>query len=130
MSEKTIYIWLGLVAGAIECQAALLIFYRSFGVGEFIWLYMPFVFLSIYLAIKEGKLSLSTIRVMWCYAMLTACIIYLVAFNYTKKHQIEGQKISGTAISPRNMLIFLLLPFATICLMWVSLRLGKALEEN
>jgi hypothetical protein len=130
MSEKTIYVWLALVAGAFECLAALLIFNRSIPVEAFIWCYMPFVFLSIYLAIKGGKLGLSAIRVMWCYAMLTAFIIYLVAFNYMEMHHLEGQRISGTAVSPRNMLIFLLLPFAAVCLMWVSMQLGKALEKR
>ena len=130
MSEKTIYVWLALFAGAFECLAALLIFYRSFAVAAFIWFYMPFVFLSIYLATKGRKLSLSAIRAMWCYAMLTAFIIYLVAFNYTEMHELEGQRVSGTGFSPRNMLIFLLLPFVAVCSMWVSMQLGKALEER
>ena len=132
---KSIYIWLALVAGPVVCGVAqkvtlikLGILHKPLGDGEY-WLCVPFVFLSVYLAIKMAKLSINKIRIMWCFAVVTAFIIYVNAFIFMEMHELEGQRISGIGISPRNALIWLLLPFSTTCLMWVAMLVGRSLGE-
>lgn len=107
--EKSIYIGLALVVGPVVCGVAqkvtlikLGILHKPLGDGEYLWLCVPFIFLSVYLAIKMAKLSINKIRTMWCFAVVTAFVIYLNAFIFMEMHELEGQRISRIGISPRN----------------------------
>jgi len=136
MSQKSIYIWLALVAGPVVCGVAqkitlakLGILHKPYGASEYFWLSLPFVFLSVYLAIKKAGLDLKTLRVMWCLAVVTAFVIYVNTFIFMEMHELEGQRISGLGISPKNALIFLLLPLPTVYLMWLVMLLGRELGQ-
>ena len=91
---------------------ALGILQNTYHLKDFAWLSLPFIYLSFYLARKKSQWDVKMFVTMWLMAMQTAYIIYLIAGLYMEAHELEGRRISGVNFSPRNVLIFVLLPFS------------------
>lgn len=134
MQDKNVYIWLTLAAGLIVPWSAQQIALITLGILHvpydpfaYAWLSLPFVYLSIYLAMKKSRWDLKQFKAMWRIALLTAFIIYVYIGLEIEMHELEGRRISGKNFSPRNVLTFFLLPFLTICCMWLVMLLERML---
>lgn len=123
------YIFVTLSAGLLVPYSvrvialALGILQNTYHLKDFAWLSLPFIYLSVYLARKKSQWDVKMFVTMWLMAMQTAYVIYLIAGLYMEAHELEGRRISGLNFSPRNVLIFVLLPFFTIFCMRFAMSL-------
>ncbi|HEX2930853.1 MAG TPA: hypothetical protein VHV54_14120 [Candidatus Binatia bacterium] len=119
------YIWLSIGAGLIVPFIAQMITLTAgilrthYGLIEYAWFSLPFIYLSYYLAGKKSQWDVKMFQSMWRTAMLTACIIYLVLICEMEVHG-----------GPRSAVILFFLPVFTVFCMRFAMSARIACSKN